>query len=361
MATGIDISGLTLNPEEVQEFSQFIIEQVFNRPMLTALHGVNTGVQMKEQIVLASLLGKTGIAGDATCTRKSSGAQSVLSQKYWEPKGIEDTIVHCQKAMSSLFKAYQGKITEYKQNYEIEGSDMAAFLSMLLQESIDATIFRAAWFGDTAVAAAGALTAGLASAADVKFYDYVDGLWAQIFAAVTGSLTERITISENSVVTSKDAQLALASGAALGYFKAIKAKADSRLRANPNALLYVSREIFDNYTEYLTEKGVVYDINIMQNGLQSVKWDSYTVVNMETIWGLDAREDFVNNTTDDVYYLPHRIVFTTPENLPVATLNTNDFTELEAWYERKERENNIAFGFSLDAKLIEEKQIVVAY
>ena len=362
MATGIDISGLTLNPLEVQEIQSFIIEQVFSRPDLMAIHGIQTGVTMKEQIVFASQFGKTGIKGDSTCTRKTSGAESVVTQKYWEPVGIEDTLIHCNKELNALFKAYFLKIQKYRDNYEIEGTDLQIFFSILMLETIQSTIWRAAWFGDTSVAVAGVAAAGLVLAGDVKFYDYLDGLWLQIFAGVTATDIERVTITENAITTSKADQLVLASStAAIDYFKAIKAKADPRLRSNPDAQLLVNREIYDNYVDYLVDNSIVYTVELTQTGLPSVKWDAYTVVNMETVWNVDAREDFLNNTTDNVYDLPHRIVFTAPANIPIGTLNESDFTELEMWYEQKERENNLAYGFSLDAKLLEEYLIVVAY
>lgn len=59
--------------------------------------------------------------------------------------------------------------------------------------------------------------------------------------------------------------------------------------------------------------------------------------------------------------MPNRIVFSTPENLPIATMNENDFNEIESWYVRKDREFYLAYGFSLDAKIIEEYMISVAY
>jgi hypothetical protein len=59
--------------------------------------------------------------------------------------------------------------------------------------------------------------------------------------------------------------------------------------------------------------------------------------------------------------LPHRIVFTVPNNIPLATLNENDFTELEQWYNIDDRENKTAYGFTLDSKELEEYMITVAY
>lgn len=360
MATGIDVSGLTLNPEEIRNVGEFIVEELFDRPRLNALHTVYTGVKMKEQIVLAGQFGKMGIKGDSTCTRKESGASSALTQKYWDPQGIEDTLVHCQAEINSLFKAYYSKITKYIEEYEIEGSEIQVFMSMLILESMDATAWRAIWFGDSAVAVSGVGIPGLKLAANVKFYDYFDGIWKQIFAAAALDPTRRVTIAENSDI-SKPLQLTLAAGRSVEIFDAIKVAADSRLRASMDAQLYVSREIFDNYTAYLKTKGENFTIDYTTEGMQTVKWDGYNVVNMETIWDIDAREDFEDGSATNLYDRPNRVVFTTPSNIPVATLSENDLTALEVFYDRKPRELNTAFGFSLDAKLLQDYLFIAAY
>lgn len=360
MAAGLNISALTLNAKENPDFSKFISEQVYQRPELRALHTVFTGLTMKEQIVLASQFGKTGLKGDATCTRKTSGAKSTLTQKYWEPAGIEDTLVHCQAELNGLFKAYSDKITAYRQKYDISGTDEEVFLSILFEESMTRTIWRAIWLGDKAVAAAGAAAAGLISAGNVGFYDYFDGLWKQSFAAVTAGSLKRYTIALNAQTT-KANQLALTAGLSVTYFEAVWALADPRLKAAVEAQFLVTGAIFENYRQYLQSKGENFSIGYTMDGLQTLKWNGKNVVNMETIWDLDIQADFVDNTTNNAYYLPNRIMLTTPSNTPIGTLNEGDFNEIEVFYDQKPRELNMGYGFSLDAKLVEEYMAVVAY
>lgn len=458
---GIDLSGLTLNPIEVQEIKDFIIARVFDHPQIKTIHNFQTGIKVKEQIAFASQFGKTGLKkSTANCDIQTSAPESILTEKFWDPIGIEDALILCQATVDKLFKAYYTKISRYRELYDITGSDMEIFYAILIVESMVQAIWRAAWFADTTVAvssdvtatvtcvdnpllivnavaagaagngitfdiddvAAGAAaiavvgttitasltagaktitdlaaliaatpaaaalitvagagatvlivetpavvtaggtdTPGLASAADVKFYDYFDGLFEQIFAAVTATTVNRVTITENAVLTSKPAQLALASGAAVAYLAEVRAASDVRLRSNPNAQYLVTGELFDNYEQWLLDKGVVYDIDILQNGLKSLKYRGHSVVNMETIWDLSSREDFENNPDGLAYYLPHRIVFTDKMNIPIGTLSENDFDELEQWFEKKERKNYTTWGFTEDAKLLEEYMIVVAY
>lgn len=360
MANAINTSNLTLNAKESVDFSAFIIEKIFTRPELKSIMDVVTGVKMKEQIVLAGQFGKTGIKGTSTCTRKESGAQSVMSQKYWEPVGIEDTLILCQASLDALFKAYYDKITSYKQKYDIVNSDEEVFLSLLIEESINATIPRAAWFGDKNIAVATSGTSGLIASGDTVFYNYFDGIFAQIFDGVTAGDIEKVAITQNAGTTIV-AQTTLANNVAENYFEAMWAKADPRLKSDPTRQILVSGTIFENYRKSLSAKGDNQQVQYIQEGFSSLKWNGMPVINMETVWDVTLKSDFKDNTVNNAYYLPNRIVLSTPSNIKVATLNEQDFTELEVWYEKKEREYNIAYGFSLDSKVIEEYMIVVAY
>lgn len=359
---GTNTDALTLNAIESEELSGFIVEQVYARPEFSAVHGqFKTGIKMKQQIVFASLMGKVGLKkGGTTCSRQTSGAESVLTEKYWNPEGIEDTIILCPDKLNSLFKAYFGKINSYKERYEIEGSDLEIFVTILVEEAMTELIWRAAWFGDTEVAEAEEAAAGLVSAGNVKFYDYFDGLWKQIFEAVTATTVERYTISKNAETTIA-AQMALGVGDANAIFEGMRAKADPRLKAMPDAKIFVTNSLFENQRQYLESKSLAFTLDVNMSGFSELTWQGNTIVNMETVWDKDLYADFVDNTDNEAYYLPHRAVYTIPENIPLGTLNENDMSELEIWYEKKERENNIAFGFDLDAKLLEEDLIVVAY
>ncbi|RLI47583.1 hypothetical protein DRO61_07735 [Candidatus Bathyarchaeota archaeon] len=359
----IDVSNLSLNAKEAQAFSEFVIENTFNSPELSSLNTVFTGVKMKSQVVFASQFGKTGLGAGSDCARVSSGAGSELTEKFWEPAGIEDTITLCQKDVNGLFKGYYNKIEDYKQNYEIEGSDEATFLSILTLESIKPAIERIVWLGDKSVAVATSGTSGIADTAelsgDTVYYEEIDGIWAQIFDGVgTGSTDiSRYTIAENTGTTTS-AQ-ALAAGRGITILENTLQNADSRLRSDSNAQFYVSRSVFDNYVNSLVDKGATYDIAIMENGLQTVSYKGYKVINMETVWiGLN---DFVDNTVNNAGYNPNRCILSTPQNLPVATLNEDDMSDVESFYEQLTRTNYLAYGFSIDAMVAKNEMISVAY
>lgn len=342
MATLLNVSSLTLNPKEESDFEKFVFERIYEQPLLNAIHRVYTGVTMKEQIVLAGQFGKTGIK-DPACARPTSGAALSLTEKFWDPAPYGDTFEHCQAEVNSLFKAYYDKIQSYSDRYDIEGSPEFAFIAARIEESAYRAIFRIAWFGDKDAALAAVGTAGLASAADVKFYNMIDGIWKQVFAAVAATTMQNITLQASVKAT----------------FEAMYEAADTRLRTAEDAMFLVSRKIWDRYKKELRAASEAFTVDYTMNGLPSITWDGKTVVNMETVWDLYT-PDFIDETGGDIL-LPDRILFTVKDNIPIGTLNENDFTTLESWYERKDRKNNIAYGSTIDAKLLEEYMAVASY
>ena len=353
MASTINVSSLTLNPKEVQNFGQIILEMTFGKPELRAMHRVFSGVTMKEQIVLASQLGLTGLKANG-CTRQESDAQSTLTQKYWEPVGIEDTFVNCQADVDGLFKAYFDKIKEYKQMYNIEASDEEAFIGNLVSEAMNETINRAIWFGDTNVTASTSSTAGLVDGNNAFGFDYFDGLWTQIFAGVGSNDISYVDLSNFATPGSPTA--AEAYGALMNVYK----QADGRLRGNTDAKFYVSGQLFLALMEYMQANSVNFTLDYTMNGFPTMKFLGHDVINMEGIWDKNLQY-FESDSTSHGAYLPDRIVFTIPDNIPVATLNEDDMTTIESWYNIDERVNKTAYGFTLDAKVIDEKLITVAY
>ena len=359
MANTIDISGYTLNPLEQAELSKFIVKQFMQQPTVSQIHMVWQGVKMKEQIALVGRMGKTGIL-DTACARPTSGTVIPTSQKFWEPANIGDTFINCAASMNSLFKAYFSKINRYAEKFNIEGSDLDKLIIAMVEDSMSKAVLRFAWFGDKAVPTAGAAVAGLKVAGNAKFYNAIDGLWKQIFAGVTATTIKKVAISENAQLT-LPLQLALAADKARTTFDAMYALATPELRANPDAFILVSGNLFQNYYQSLVSNGQVYDINILQNGLQTLSYLGKLVINMETVWDTDLFADFVDNTTNNAGYLPNRAVFSHANNLPIATLNEGDLSLIESFWNNIDRQNYTAYGFSIDAKVIQESEIVVAY
>ena len=260
-----------------------------------------------------------------------------------------------------MLKTSAATVRQYTDRYELTGGwkDLVLFK---IAESMKQTIPRVAWLSDTAVAAAGVATAGLKVAGNAKYFNQNTGLWKQIFSAVTATTVKKIAISENAQITTA-LQLALAADKAKDTMAAMWKAASPTLQNNPNAQFLLSGEMFQNYKDSLMNKGVVYDINILQNGLQQLRYNGFKVINMAAVWDIDLKANFVDNTANNAHYLPNRAVFTAPENIQLTTISASDFTNIEVGYESTstKRMNWASYGYLTDAKLIQESEIVVAY
>lgn len=354
-------NNITMNPKEVQTFAEFIVKESFEQPLIRDMFAVKTGVKMKEQIVIASLLGKTGLLkARGTCGRTSSKASAVLSEKFRNPEIIEDLFEQCQGEVDALFKAYNDKINNAKEIFDITGSDEDTFLVLLVVKSMGEAIQRISWLGNKSVAAADATTAGLIAAADVKFYNQIDGFWEQIFDAVTANLTPYVSIPKNNEVTIA-AQNSLDKGYTDTLLEAMWDKASPILKSSPESQIYLTNALWENQRRHLKEISQNYTTELTTGGMQFFTWNGKKVINVGTSFGMLLEADFVDNTTNDALYLPHRALFTIPENLQISTLNESDMEDFEFDYQKKEQIFWMAYAFTLDATFVQEDLAVVAY
>ena len=343
MATIFDTTNLTLNPKEVQDLSAAIVEKSFITPAIEKLHRIQQGVQMKEQILMIGQMGLTGIA-QSGCGRDSSGATVPMSEKFWEPANFGDRLINCVPEMNALWKAYFGKIKSYEDLYNMQGSELGKLLLVLLEEAIAKAVLRISWFGDKDIAASGAAASGLITADNVKFFDVIDGLWKQIYTGVTAS-----SIIKADLQITADASL-----------QSVYDAADERLRSDPTAVFMVTRSVFDKYKAELRAASKSFELETTTEGLRSIKWDGIEVINMDNIWNSNLKM-FEADSTDHGAFLPDRIVFSTSDALPIGTLNQSDLTTLKSWYDMKDEVNYTDYGFTIDAKIVDEKMISVAY
>ena len=359
MATVLDITTLSINPKEPNSFGEFIVEQIVAQPQLKDVVTLRQGVTMGEYIYKLAQLGLTGVA-DNGCARPEGGAKAVITEKTRSPKNIGDTFYNCQAEMDNLFKAYFSKITNYNQKFDITGSDEEKTIVALVENAAYQSILRHGWLGDTAIAAAGAATAGLVVAGNAKFFNVINGIWKDIFVGVTGGTISKVVIAENALLTTA-LQTALAADRAETIFESIWTLASANLKADPSAQLLVSGELFENYRKTMKKTGANFDISIAQNGLETLMFNGKKVVNMATVWDIVNRAYLVDNTTNNAYYLANRAVLTTAANLDFSTLSENDLTSIESAYLVKERQNMTSYGFTLDANIVDDDMIVVAY
>lgn len=353
MASQIDISALTLNAEEAQEIGKLIIEKAFVNSDLKKVHDIETGVLWKTQIPFAGQMADS-LKKSTGCT-PNQGSGIVMTEKFWEPEIFDVRFEHCAADLNKLFKLF-GKASRINPDFydKINSQEMGVIYA-LIEQMLMSSIPTKVWFSDKSAAdisGGGVFTDGT----DVDLYNTINGLFQQIFADIQSGDSNYIEISENSGA-SYSAQ-ALGTDAAYNYMQEAVNSADSRLLQDPDAQFLVTRTMYDNYKSTLRNKtlGAGF-IEITEGGKTSLYFDGYEVVPMYE-WDRIIKSVQDNGTT---YNLPHRMVFTTPGNIPVATLAESDLDTLTSFYDQYRKSNVVDVALSLDAKYLENYMTVAAY
>lgn len=357
MASAINNGTFTFSKEELKDWSKVIHAMTWGNPEIAALHTVTTGIKYNMQIVFSNhsgLLGKKV----ASCTPNEIEG-ILLSEKTWTPILEDFRLKHCSADVNQQDKLVN-QMTKMNPDFYnlIEGSQATVgdFLVASILERFKENVLRKVWLNATNTAT---VTNGgnLKNGTDIGYFNTFNGFYQQIFTEVLAGAKNYVSIPENAGVTY--AAQTLASGRGIAILKALVQGADSRLLSDPSAKFYVTRSIYDAYLndlESLQNAGVG-NTTINENGQLVLRYRGFEVVNLAFVSReLDA---YYNNGT--VIFRPHRAIFSTPENLQVGTLATDDFGTVDAFYDRTLKTNFIDGVYSLDAKMMQLYLIAAAY
>jgi hypothetical protein len=350
-------SSFAFNREELKDWSKVINELTFGDPTLNELHDIEQGIKYNQQIVFA---GRMGLMGKTVtgCT-PNAVAGVALTEKTWTPVDMDFRLEHCSadvNAQDKLIRQMSKMNPDFYNVIEGSNSVVGNFLVAKVVEGFNENLLRQAWFEDTAAA----LTTGggvFKVGTDLGFFNSYNGFFKQIFTEIPSTDAKYVAITKNAAASY--ALQTLASGDAIATLRAMYLKADSRLLDSGNAQFYVTRTIFDGYLndlESIQNTGGGNTV-INENGQISLTYRGIPVVKMD-VWDrvIAAYQD--NGTK---WNLPHRAVLSTPMNLKIGTLATDDFGALDAFYDQYHKVNVIDGVYTMDAKLLEKYLTVAAY
>lgn len=350
-------SSFAFNREELKDWSKVINELTFGDPTLNELHDIEQGIKYNQQIVFA---GRMGLMGKTVtgCT-PNAVAGVALTEKTWTPVDMDFRLEHCSadvNAQDKLIRQMSKMNPDFYNVIEGSNSVVGNFLVAKVVEGFNENLLRQAWFEDTAAA----LTSGggvFKVGTDLGFFNSYNGFFKQIFTEIPSTDAKYVAITKNAAASYP--LQTLASGDAIATLRAMYLKADSRLLDSGNAQFYVTRTIFDGYLndlESIQNTGGGNTV-INENGQISLTYRGIPVVKMD-VWDrvIAAYQD--NGTK---WNLPHRAVLSTPMNLKIGTLATDDFGALDAFYDQYHKVNVIDGVYTMDAKLLEKYLTVAAY
>lgn len=346
------LENLKLEPENLASIKDAVQETFYKDEDFSSFVNIQK-VKEKDPIALIGemeMVGKKGGGCDPTYEEKGIAN----SQKRWEFGQWEIPVKIC-------YEAIKGTIGEYSLKTgtaigDLTSTDFMAIYADALQRAMEQMIWRFGWLGDKEAALAGEgggkLTAGL----DVSNFNVCDGLFKRIF---TATATKHTAIAANSETTAALQISALRkSGAATTLVDTILMDADTRIVDDSDAVLLMTRSLADALTCDL--KKTYHDIMPWEKLFDGFEVATYNGVKIARvgIWDRMIKAYEKGATTVN---LPHRAVFCNPKHLMVGTDADNLISDLDIWFDQKERRNYLYATGKIGTALLEEDMIHAAY
>lgn len=344
---------LKLEPENLASIKDAVQETFYNDEDFSSFVNIQK-VKEKDPIALLGemeMVGKKGGGCDPTYEEKGIAN----SQKRWELGQWEIPIKIC-------YEALKGTIAEYSLKTgtaigDLTSTDFMTIYTDALHRAMLQMIWRFGWFGDKTAALAGEgggkLTAGL----DVSMFNVCDGLFKRIFTAT--ATKNHTVIAANSETTAAAQVSALRKkGAATTLVDTILMDVDTRIIDDSDAVLLMTRSLADALT---------YDIKQAHNLI--MPWEkvfdgfevaTYNGVKIARV-GIWDRMIKAYEKGEATINLPHRAVFCNPKHLMVGADADALISDLDIWFDQKERRNYLYATGKIGTALLEEDMIHAAY
>ena len=346
---------LSVNPKDVTDLKELIplsIDQDEDFQRFTRLRKVKNG----DPLGYFGDMDDVGIAGSG-CDPTYQEVGIANSQKRW-------VLGDWQVPIKICYESLQGTIAEYclKAGTEVGDISTTEFMTYILRPALERQlkrmIWRFGWFGDTAaknIKDGGQLTA------DVKteLFTTADGLFKRIFAQCTSNSKQQTTIAANSEATFTAQRTAiLKEGVATGIFDNMLMDANSRISADPNAVILCTKGLADALAlDVKHVYKVIMPWETIFNGLDVAQYNGVTIARI-SLW-----DRFINayESTGTALNKPYRAVYSNIDNLLVGTNADGLISDLDIWFDHKERRNYIYSTGKIGTQLLEDDMFQAAY
>lgn len=346
------LENLKLEPENLASIKDAVQETFYKDEDFSSFVNIMK-VKNNDPIALIGemeMVGKKGGGCDPTYEEKGIAN----SQKRWELGQWEIPIKIC-------YEALKGTIGEYSLKTgtaigDLTSTDFMTIYTDALQRAMQQMIWRFGWFGDKEAALAGAGGGKLTADSDVNMFNVCDGLFKRIF---TATATNHTAIAANSETTATAQISALRKkGAATTLVDTILMDVDTRIIDDSDAVLLMTRSLADALT---------YDIKQTYNLI--MPWEkvfdgfdvaTYNGVKIARV-GIWDRMIKAYEKGEATVNLPHRAVFCNPKHLMVGTDADALISDLDIWFDQKERRNYLYATGKIGTALLEENMIHAAY
>lgn len=354
-SVGLDFNNITPDNGAVREISRLVFKEVLQADRIGSLLNIFRRVYNGDKLGIIGefgLLGKAGVG----CSPEYGNDAIDTTEKTWDIKAWEIAEQLC-------YKDVEDTLVKYTLNSGTEIGDMTAndYLDEVVVPRLELALMkmyiRLAFFGDKAAkttADGGVLKVGV----DPAYFTLIDGIFKQIFASVTAGTTPRVTIAANSEAT-KAAQINNFTAQAVDVLNDMIAIAAPRLRQSSEQIIYITQSF-----------ATALEANLLKDYYGSeLQWqDLFAGIRETTYRGIRIRvvpmwDEIIQSYegTATAFNLPHRAIYTTERNLALGVNGTDEFAELDIFFNRDERLNKIYATDKMGAMVVDESMAVVAY
>jgi hypothetical protein len=352
---------IDFNGKELMESAQAVFISAFAKDEIAKFQTIVNGIVAKQQIGIVGQMSGLYGKGSNACDEGEETPSIPMSQKTWDPEMVSAKLPFCWEDLKETFWIWGLKSGIAKA--DLTQSEFLVFIEELLAPVIYETYMRNAWLGDKDAANVDDSPAGIiTSGVDVDYLNRTDGIWKQLFEIATNDSTRYVdglaskngqasysaqefnsTDVTNKVVTKTLAQL--------------KYKADLRLRQKPNLVYVATQSVVDQYEQELISQNAAFTLENTMNGITELKYGSITIIGFSLL----DRMIKLFNDNGTKYYRPHRIVLTVPENIQIGTEEEGNLSDYKVWYSDDKNKTFAKFAFNIDAKVVINHEIQVAY
>lgn len=354
-SSGLYFTNITPDNGAVREINRLVFKDVLSADRIGSLLNIFPRVFNGDKLDLVGEFGLLGVAN--TGCSPEYGADTInTEEKTWD-------IASWQIAEQICWNDLVGTLVKYSMNSGTAIADLTAndYLDEVVVPRLELALMkmyiRLAFFGDKdaeTTANGGVLKVGV----DKKYFNLIDGIWKQIFGIVTADASKRVTISANAELT-KAAQINNIASQAVDTLNDVIASASPALRQASDQIIYCTQSFADGLEAQLLASyyGSELHWESLFGGIREARYRGIRL-RVLPIWD-EIIQSYEGTAT--AYNLPHRVIYTTERNLALGVNGTEEFAELEIFFEQGTRLNKIYATDQMGAMVIDSNMIVTAY
>lgn len=350
------IANLTPGNGAVKDLKELLIMTNFIDEELERFFTFRQNVSKGDKLGWTGEMSDIGWAGSG-CNPTYKKATIAAAEKEWGMGAWSIPLEWC-------YQELEGTIAEYclKKGTEIGDLTSTEYMDHIVMPALDLAMkrmmWRFIWFGDTAatnITDSGSITDGV----DIELFKTCDGFFKQLFAICAANASQRVTIAANAETTAALQRSKIReAGAAIGIFDNLFDNADSRISSMEGAGVFCTKSLADALVRDLKrEYKLILTWEQVFKGLDVTEYDGHLIYRV-SIWDRFI-EKYQNNGTK--LNMPHRAVFGTPNQLFVGSPANQIISDLDIWFEKKDRKNYIYSTGKLATLVGEDNLFQLAY